>query len=303
METGGFVSVKLPFTLKIDFVADKNKHLDKNVWTKILNEISDITPTPKLTVTIRNKEQYNHACKDFQHCNTDITYQLYYAENTILNADNINLILPLNTPNLYKIVKKLCNNNKIILIPTTGMKSADLEDLELIKQDFSLNNIYLQPYLTDKEIDNFSKKILNREFLTCAAPWLNPIIDGEGNVYCCAFNNIGNIKENSLLEIWNNSKAEDFRNILVNNKNCNNCKKCLKKYEDSFLVVDNAEINYKNKLYRFPSVLNYVPSSPKTAVLENYTTENTAVCEPYPIYGNIENVEQSVKDKIVLLLE
>lgn len=65
----------------------------------------------------------------------------------------------------------------------------------------------------------------------CLAPWFSTNIDYNGEVYFCADYpdySIGNIMENDLLKIYNDSKAVKYRKALKESPNglfpaCNRC--------------------------------------------------------------------------------
>jgi len=74
------------------------------------------------------------------------------------------------------------------------------------------------------------KKIFNRP--PCFFPWETLIILWNGDVLACCQDlcgelKLGNLKENNLMEIWNNSKLTDLRKRQLNNdfsmKPCNRC--------------------------------------------------------------------------------
>ena len=296
--------IELPFKIQIEFVVKKDQIFIPEILKKIAEDISDITPVPDFTLYLKTVEEYTQAKEILQNYNLEVTYNIYYSKNLEITNKNINIIIPLNTHKLYKTVKKYSKQNcKIILEPTQNTPDSAFDELKLIKSDFALKNVYIQPYLTEKEIHNFSDKLMNREFLTCAAPWLSPIIDAEGNVFCCKFNKIGNIKHNSILDLWNNHLAQNIRDNLVRNKNFDTCKECLKKYTNSFIIVDNAEFEHKQNIYKFPSQINYVQSAPKIALIKTGSQHCKYNVFPYPIFGEVETIPQNIKDNILVLLE
>lgn len=302
METGGYMPVELPFKLQIDFIVEKGQFLKPEILKTILDEICDIAPVPEFTISVNTIEEYQQAKELSQNYNIDVVYNINYSKN--LEITDANIVLSLNTPELYQVIKKYSNKNcKIILNPSQNMPESALKELDLIKSDSNLKDVYLQPYLTEKEIQNFSEKRLNREFLTCAAPWLTPIIDAEGNVFCCKVNKIGNIQNASVLDLWNTNSAQAVRDNLACNKNFDNCKQCLKKYTNAFVIADNAEFEYKQNRYKFPSVINYVQSAPKIALVKEKAEDCEYQVFPCPVFGDIEKIPQDIKENILILLE
>jgi MoaA/NifB/PqqE/SkfB family radical SAM enzyme len=61
----------------------------------------------------------------------------------------------------------------------------------------------------------------------CNAPWVSTVIEADGNVRPCFFQEpIGNIRDNSLPDILNGEKAVGFRKSLDTDTN-STCKKCV----------------------------------------------------------------------------
>lgn len=65
----------------------------------------------------------------------------------------------------------------------------------------------------------------------CLMPWLSPMIDESGNVYCCIDHPIGNIMNTSFWSIWNGDKNRIFRNRLVLHKKYPVCSRCCIMYQ------------------------------------------------------------------------
>ena len=66
----------------------------------------------------------------------------------------------------------------------------------------------------------------------CFRAWYGMVISADGNILPCCFDKqekyiYGNIKEDTIENIWKNKKANDFRNIVLNNRSsiniCTNC--------------------------------------------------------------------------------
>ncbi len=49
------------------------------------------------------------------------------------------------------------------------------------------------------------------EHMACRSIWTNLYVGAKGGAYPCFINNIGNVRESSLKELWNNSQARAFR--------------------------------------------------------------------------------------------
>jgi radical SAM protein with 4Fe4S-binding SPASM domain len=64
----------------------------------------------------------------------------------------------------------------------------------------------------------------------CVLPWIHLNTWPNGNVYPCCLtdwrNEVGNMKDNTLEEIWNNDKMKDIRKKMLEGKKHSNCDKC-----------------------------------------------------------------------------
>lgn len=74
----------------------------------------------------------------------------------------------------------------------------------------------------------------------CFAPWEMIFINSNGEVLaCCTLasyheNVIGNIKEQSLSEIWRGERMNKFREMIKNKKFFDECKKCLPEFTEKY---------------------------------------------------------------------
>lgn len=90
---------------------------------------------------------------------------------------------------------------------------------------FTLLPCALQP----ERIDDYFKNYENSFNLFCKVPWNSISIQPNGDAaFCENFPDyiLGNIKTNSLAEIWNNKKARQFRRFLIKNKGLPICNRC-----------------------------------------------------------------------------
>ena len=295
--------IELPFTLEIDFELQDIGIQTEKVLHKIISNIKEISPTPILKIHIQQIEHYELIKKYNQNQTIQIDFFFNINENyqNTSSYDDVNLVIQLNYPNLYETVKLYNDKYKSIIIePSKTLQVKDIKEFEKIKQDKSLHNIYLKPYLTEKELKDFANNNLNRPFLTCATAWFNPMIDDKGNISCCKYHTIGNILNSDLLDLWNNNTCNKFRETIISKKNLLECTQCLKKYNSNFLVVDNAEINYKNNKYKFKSELNHIISAPKVAIIGEKTDIKEYSTQAIPIYSDEEY--EKIKNIILIIL-
>lgn len=70
----------------------------------------------------------------------------------------------------------------------------------------------------------------------CIYPWIHMYVNPDGNVLpCCVAEydkHLGNVRENTIEEIWNNDKYKTLRSNMLEGKKCAECKACYQQ-EDS----------------------------------------------------------------------
>ena len=298
--------INLPFQMNIDFIVEKSG-LDEFVFNKLFDELQGIMPEPVVSFYINSLEEYTEIKKLLQSKKNPFQIILKYnPEISEIPFNDISVQIPSNISSLAKIVENIANktSNSVIIEIVSDEQGYENYKKEILRvRNINLNNIFIHPYLTENEVKNYFCNVLNRPFLTCAAPWLNPIIHSNGDVYCCKYNCIGNIKENELLDLWNNQKADDIRKSLCSQKNLSACVKCSKKYDDTFLIVEQSRFVYKNKIYNFASEINYTKSAPKLAVIGNEKDENSYDCSVVPVFRDEDLINLTKSQKVIMLLE
>jgi radical SAM protein with 4Fe4S-binding SPASM domain len=90
-------------------------------------------------------------------------------------------------------------------------------------------------YATEKKDDPFFTKMMSNKYYPCSHLWTSMIIRWNGDVVACCRDLesdyiLGNVKDEPLIDIWNNSKAVALRKIHTNKeyrkvKICRNCTK------------------------------------------------------------------------------
>ena len=66
MEAGGFM-IELPFTLKIDFVINKDEGFYENIFCTLLSEMREISPCPVLEIFLYNIDYYENISGFFKY--------------------------------------------------------------------------------------------------------------------------------------------------------------------------------------------------------------------------------------------
>lgn len=109
----------------------------------------------------------------------------------------------------------------------------DLESLiktikKILLKKYSFN-IEFFPNLSAEEIRNYyiTPSYLPQRFKKCFYPFFNATLQPNGDVWICPNYCIGNVKENSFLSLWNNSKAKTIRINLLKNGILPNCRGCI----------------------------------------------------------------------------
>ncbi|HSA05810.1 MAG TPA: radical SAM protein [Candidatus Gastranaerophilales bacterium] len=81
-----------------------------------------------------------------------------------------------------------------------------------------------------KQIKKFYTEAIHKEvgdiYEQCLYPWANILITPQGNVYPCLSYKIGNVKNASIKEVWNNEKFAEFRRKLKKHGVFNACQAC-----------------------------------------------------------------------------
>lgn len=98
---------------------------------------------------------------------------------------------------------------------------------------------------------NKSDKIPTETF--CIIPWIHLNTWPNGNVYQCCItnykNNIGNLKQNTLKELWNGDHMKNLRLQFLNGEKPSTCKKCFEQEEnDIFSFRHNANWTFEHHI-------------------------------------------------------
>lgn len=155
---------------------------------------------------------------------------------------------------MIKVIQKLCPKSKIMVI-TNGDYIDRLIGLKDVFVEFSMYEQFSGDKLNKiknlgleykiKDIEHKNKKYFNNRggnvglkvseplHQCCNLPFYKMSIDSQGNVLSCCSdwgreNILGNINEDNVYTIWNNSKYKELRNNLImgNRNKCTLCSKC-----------------------------------------------------------------------------
>ncbi len=127
---------------------------------------------------------------------------------------------------------------------------TDIEDVKYFKQkvfpDLKKYNWpfeIIDPYEDEKNIANNIHSVYSYIPDKCFVPFLHMVVQSNGDVIPCCYADdrflMGNVRRNSLTEIWNNEKYKEFRNNAKGFKQMEMCQSC-RQY-----IKINYEINQK----------------------------------------------------------
>ncbi|MBQ9245771.1 radical SAM protein [bacterium] len=125
----------------------------------------------------------------------------------------------------------------------------------------------LADYYTNNNLDNLRKNMI------CTTAWTTPAIEPNGNVSNCIGNIIGNLKENSFWDIWNNDKAQKLRDALITDGKFTICTKCCNFYKGNFIAAPEGKLEINGYKLELPDVLNYIQSSKCVAFIRDTDRE------------------------------
>lgn len=291
------IMIKLPF--KMNFIFDfAQEDIELDIFANLIFELQEFDPFPNVKIYIHNPD-VTKTLEDSIFNQIPYELNIVFSDNLEidnLSCENCNFVCSL--VNIDKVLNFLENNpnlnfKNIIINHSERCLSEDSLKVKLnIINDINLPNAYLEPYLTDKEIKNYYiNRKQNRGFLSCAACWLTPIIKANGDVYCCKWEKIGNLKEDSFFSIWNSDDANKIRSAIINQKQLAKCNSCNLFYKDNFLIVEDCELVYKDVVYQFPSELNYLSSAPKVIITEYKKINNKHyLVNLFPIFSDKEMI-------------
>ena len=86
----------------------------------------------------------------------------------------------------------------------------------------------------------------------CMMPWVHMHAFADGRVYPCCFGDyhtpMGNLRENTMEEVWNNAAYQELRRNMLNEKSSAVCKKCYEQESNSIFSLRNS-INQSHGKY------------------------------------------------------
>jgi len=169
-----------------------------------------------------------------------------------------------NINNLLKLKKELKSSLKIVMamVRMKANKNDSQKFRELWNKrgvdEICISNVDVLD-ASDKKIveqgddELFSKKFKNKENTFCAEPWTGVVVNASGTVVPCCFDYdekyvLGNLKKESLKEIWDNKRMRILRRQVKTKTLHKNslCKTC---YERNNYVLT-KQLNYLIQLFK-----------------------------------------------------
>lgn len=224
-----------------------DKHLDviKNCVDKIYLSIDG---TREIHDHIRGSGTFDKVVDNIKILNHhDVTVMSVITEGLVNNLKEYLLLLnELNIKNLY-------------LQDMIGLESDEISDYQSwLKNAFEINAIDINSWanndvkdfgeqidsiLVKTDLTKFNYEIIHKthfenDVKTCLSPFKHIHIAWNGNVlYCTDFYDFfaGNVKEEKLIEIYNNKLSEKFREEISKN-HCITCKHCSWRNNETFRI-------------------------------------------------------------------
>ena len=306
--------IRLPFQMNFIFDFTDTIDFDVNIFHNLISEIKEIEPSPNIQIFADDYSIISKVETLFENIDIDIDINLIFPESVEkdFNYKNVNLVCKFNEIDkiYHSLEADILYTFKNIIIEHSE-KIIDLEELgkyisilDKIKNRKLKKDICIKPYLTEREVKNYyTDNNQNRGFLTCAAPWITPIVKSNGDVYCCKYNKIGNIGTSSFWELWNGNNADSFRNNLIDSKQLYHCNNCNLFYDDTFLVAGGKTIKYKGIVYEFEAEINYVASAPKVIFIQKTKESDSHYkVDILPVYSDESLIEFHQNKKILAIL-
>jgi len=205
--------------------------MDKDLFYKIIRELSEIEYDGYLNLYVNNEpfmdtrieEWYRYAKQ-----NLPKAKMLLYTNGTLVTADRFRKVIP--------YIDKMIINNY-----TENYKIHDnIQDIiELVQaekkywdKDITVQIRFIQEILTNRAGGAPNKPEIKESGKMCIMPFTDFTIYPNGTVGLCCSDalektNLGNVKEKSIMEIWNSEEYQKIRSLIgVNRDQYSFCKGC-----------------------------------------------------------------------------
>lgn len=160
-----------------------------------------------------------------------------------LKISNCFVLMVSTNPNidteLQILAKNSLSKNPISSVIVNGNWKKTIIDTfpSISKEDYQYGEI--NPLkISLSELTNNEISLLTQNKVFCMYPWIHLNANPDGQAYPCCMtdhkHSVGNCKESSLAEIWNNEKMRNIRLDMLNGRPVEGCKRCYEQEESGF---------------------------------------------------------------------
>jgi len=99
-------------------------------------------------------------------------------------------------------------------------------------------------FITEEELRSDQIDRLIKDDVFCILPWVHLHAYPDGRAYPCCHSTmdypIGNLKENTIEEVWNSDSYKNMRKNMLEGKPCKECTKCYEQEKNGFISGRNS---------------------------------------------------------------
>ena len=218
-----------PINTKID--PRKKKVMSKKLFEKIINELSELEYGGRIALYSNNEPMLDERIIDFyEYCRNKLpnAWLVMFTNGTLLTLDKFEKIIPF----LDELV--IDNYNEHLQLISNSKKIKDYcEENEKLKEKVTIVLRKPNEILTTRGGDAPNRMVkISHSDATCVLPFKQMIVRPDGKVSLCCNdplgkNTLGDLTENSIMEVWNNDKFRMVRECLYKGRsNWNHCEFC-----------------------------------------------------------------------------
>ena len=100
-------------------------------------------------------------------------------------------------------------------------------------------------YINESELTEKQKHQLMYSDKFCILPWIHIHAFPDGRAYPCCLSvmdkPIGNLRQNTMKEVWNDNPLKQMRKNMLEDKSCKECVKCYEQEKNGFFSMRNSQ--------------------------------------------------------------
>ena len=100
-------------------------------------------------------------------------------------------------------------------------------------------------YINESELTEKQKHQLMYSDKFCILPWIHMHAFPDGRAYPCCLSvmdkPIGNLRQNTMKEVWNDNPLKQMRKNMLEDKSCKECVKCYEQEKNGFFSMRNSQ--------------------------------------------------------------